>query len=109
LQTFIQPNRNAMFDEFIIDSRRHERLDVRPRTLSRLYFGCDKDPCNGAGVSSFEVLGEAAAVSQPREGFFDDPAARTSKSLAMSERLMIFRRSEEPPEMRRLRMPWMPR
>ena len=43
-------------DEFILDSRRHERLDVRPRSLSRLYFGCDKDPCNGAGVSSFEVL-----------------------------------------------------
>ena len=59
-------------DEFIIDIRRHERLDVRPRGLSRLYIGCDKDPCNGAGVSSFEVLGTAAAVSQPREGFFDD-------------------------------------
>ena len=54
-------------DEYIIDSQRHERLDVGPRGLSRLYIGCDKDPCNGAGVSSFN-LGEAAAVSQPREG-----------------------------------------
>ena len=37
---------------------------------------CDEDPCDRAGDCGLEVLGEAAAATEPSESPFDDPAAR---------------------------------